>query len=313
MAELKYAHRIISDALPVPPELKQNGDAGPDKVKSSIESTHVMSVDSGRLEDFFYVDCRWLWKGSSGTPVEQPHTHDFDEVICFVGSNREDPHDLGGEITIWLDDDKHVMTRSCLIYVPAGTRHCPVQFNRIDTPVCFVTISPTGKYSRKAVGKDAVSTAPKDGDKPRYTIITETKEKFTVAASGGEAPPIPRDPSLRSTRLLHLEDDMAKGAFYVDFVWIWEGNGGAPAPEHDHQWPELIAMTGADPANPHDLGGKMSIVLGDELHVMDKSSLVCIPAGLKHCPWKFIGITKPTLVFTAGPSAMYSGSHKKEW
>ena len=160
MAELKYAHRIISDALPVPLALKQNADAGPDKVKSSIESTHVMSVDGERLEDFFYVDCHWLWKGGSDELVEPPHTHDFDEVICFVGSNREDPYDLGGEITIWLDDDKHVMTRSCLIYVPAGTRHSPVQFNRIERPICYVTISPSGTYSRSAVGDAAVSTAP---------------------------------------------------------------------------------------------------------------------------------------------------------
>lgn len=313
MSEMKYAHRIISDALPLPPELKRNGDADPEKVKSGIESTHVMSVDAERLEDFFYVDCHWLWKGSSDTPVEQPHTHDFDEVIGFIGSNRDDPQDLGGEITIWLDDDRHVLTRSCLIYVPAGTRHCPVRFDRIDTPVFFVTISPTGKYSRSAVGENAVSTAPREGGEPRYTIIDHTKERFTVAASDGEAPPaIKRDPSLRSTRLLHLEDDMAKGAFYVDFVWIWEGNGGAPAPEHDHAWPELIAMTGADPENPHDLGGKMSIVMDGDTYVMEKSSLVCIPAGVNHCPWKFIGIKKPTLVFTAGPSAMYTGSHKKE-
>ena len=50
----------------------------------------------------------------------------------------------------------------------------------------------------------------------------------------------------------------------------------------------------------------------DETHVITKSSLVCIPKGLKHCPWKFLDIKKPTLVFSAGPSAMYSGSHKSD-
>jgi hypothetical protein len=30
-----------------------------------------------------------------------------------------------------------------------------------------------------------------------------------------------------------------------------------------------------------------------------------------HCPWEFHDIKTPTLVFTAGPSHMYTGSHKK--
>ncbi len=98
----------------------------------------------------------------------------------------------------------------------------------------------------------------------------------------------------------------------MDFVWIFEGTGGAPAPEHTHEWPELIAMAGADPAHPRELGGKMSIVLGDETHYTDLSTLVCIPKQTKHCPWLFHDIRRPTLVFSAGPQGIYSGSHKKE-
>ncbi len=126
-----------------------------------------------------------------------------------------------------------------------------------------------------------------------------------------EAPPPPRPSTVKSARILHIEDDMVKGSFYVDFVWIWEGTGGAPAPEHTHEWPELIAMAGADSAHPHDLGGEMSIVLGGEYHPTTKSTLVCIPKRTKHCPWEFHDIKKPTLVFSAGPQGMYSGSHKK--
>ena len=312
MAELQYEHRIITDAVPFPPEVKRNGDMDTETVKGEVAATHVMNVDANRLEDFFYVDAWWLWSGGSEKKVEQPHTHDFDEVLGFVGSSREDPWDLGGEITIWLDDEKHVLTKSCLIFVPAGTRHGPIQFNRIDTPVLFVTISPTGIYRRSAVGDAAVSTSPKDSDAPRCTIIDHTKEQFTVAASGKAPPRLPRDPSLRSTRLLHLEDDMARGAFYVDFVWLWEGNGGAPATPHDHTWPEMIAFAGADPEHPHDLGCTMTIEMDGDTYEMKQSSIVCIPAHVNHCPWLFHNIVKPTIVFTAGPSAMYTGSHKKE-
>jgi hypothetical protein len=111
---------------------------------------------------------------------------------------------------------------------------------------------------------------------------------------------------------MHLEDHVADGSFYVDFVWIYEGTGQAPAPEHNHEWEEVIAMAGVDPQHPHNLGGTMSIVLGDETHYINTSSLVCIPKGLKHCPWKFLDIKKPTLVFTAGPSGKYTGSHRQQ-
>jgi hypothetical protein len=296
MAAMKYSKRIITDAIPLTPETHQI---------VAQPSTHLLTVNSDRLKGFFYVDCTWLWKGAVAGSLDEAHSHDFPEVVCFVGSNREDPHDLGGEIVIRLGDEDKVLTRSCLIFVPAGLSHFPVQIKRIDRPVFYVTIAQTEKYSRS-------SRAPAKTSKPGYSIITETKTQFTVAASGGaKPPPPPRDPSLKSTRLLHLEDDMASGSFYVDFVWIWEGNGGAPAPEHTHEWVELIAMAGADPEHAHDLGGTMSIVLGDETHMITRSSLVCIPAGLKHCPWKFIGIKKPTLVFTAGPAGTYTGSHKE--
>ncbi len=316
MAELKYSKYIITDPKPPPPEIKEKLEAERARRKSNIKSTHLMSVDDEIVKDFFYVDCNWLWSGSAEDTAEEPHAHDFDEVIGFVGSNQEDPHDLGGKITIWLDDKEEVLTKSCLIFVPAGTRHCPILFNRIDRPVFFVTISPVKRYTRKAEDSQPAAGTARDPSAPKYTIITETREMFTVAASEDGAPPPPPppppNPSLRSARVLHLEDDMAKGSFYVDFVWIYEGSGAAPAPEHTHDWPELIAMAGCDPEHPRDLGGKMSIVLGDENHIIEKSSLVCIPKGLAHCPWKFMDIKKPTLVFTAGPSAMYSGSHKKD-
>jgi hypothetical protein len=308
---LKYAKCIVTEPKPFPPEIQEKLDAVRAQHKSTIKSTHLLTVDDEIIKDFFYVDCAWLWSGSAVAPTEESHTHEFDEVIGFIGSKREDPYDLGGKITIWLDDKPVVLAKSSLIFVPAGTKHCPVVFDRIDTPVFFVTISPVKKYDRKNLGneKPTIQKTTATGAS-KYTIISELKKDFTIAATDGTPPP-PPNPNLKSRRILHLEDDIAKGSFYLDFVWIYEGSGQAPAPVHKHEWEELIAMVGCDPEHPRDLGGKMSIALGDETHVIAKSSLVCIPKGLEHCPWKFLDIKKPTLVFTAGPSGMYTGSHKK--
>jgi hypothetical protein len=307
MARLKYADGLVQKPGPAILEL-QGKKAGMGKeLIPGIKATHLMTADESVQKGYFSVDCTWLWSGAAREPVGEAHTHDFSHVIGLIGGHQADPHDLGGEITIWLDGNKEVFTRSCLIFVPAGVVHGPILFNKISRPVFFITIAMTGKYTRNPAAPLTMPTKEK-----RYSIIDHTKERFSVGGDFKTAPPPPRKSTVKSSRILHIEDDMVKGSFYVDFVWIWEGTGGAPAPEHTHEWPELIAMAGADPAHPRDLGGEMSIVLGDEYHPTTKSTLVCIPKGLKHCPWEFHDIKKPTLVFSAGPQGMYSGSHKKE-
>lgn len=309
---MKYSKCIITEPEPACNELQGMETAPEYGAGSGLKTTHLLTVNENIMPDFFSVDCSWIWSGASGKPAGKAHWHGYDEVIGFIGSNRQDPYRLGGEIHIWLAGKEEALDKTCLIFIPAGTEHFPVIFKQIDAPVFFVSIAPLNKKSAQArTGQQRETNAAES--KPAYTIIKELKKDFSVAASGGKnLPPPPRNPNLKSTRILHLEEDIVKGAFYVDFVWIYEGTGQAPAPEHSHEWEELIAMVGSDPSHPHDLGGPMSIVLGDEDHVVNKSCLVCIPKGLKHCPWKFLDIKKPTLVFTAGPSGMYTGTHKKD-
>jgi hypothetical protein len=305
MTKLKYTDCLVQKPGPAIQEIQVNGK-GKDTIPG-IKATHLMTTDESVQEGFFSVDCTWLWSGAAREPAGEAHTHDFSHVIGIIGGHPADPHDLGGEITMWLDGNKETLTRSVLIFVPAGVVHGPILFNRVNRPVFFITIAMTGKYTRSPAAPPSKPSAEK-----RYSIMDHTKERFSVGGDFKEAPSPPRPSTVKGARVLHIEDDMVKGSFYVDFVWIWEGTGGAPAPEHTHEWPELIAMAGTDPAHPRDLGGEMSIVLGGEYHPTTKSTLVCIPKNTKHCPWEFHDIKKPTLVFSAGPQGMYSGSHKKE-
>ena len=57
-------------------------------------------------------------------------------------------------------------------------------------------------------------------------------------------------------------------------------------PPHKHNCDELLFFISADPDNPHDLGGEMEIAIGDEWekHVINTSAVLCLPAGLTHCP-----------------------------
>ena len=74
---------------------------------SHERTTRVMYLDSEVIKGAFYVECVWFWptdEEDKGSP--DPHTHDWDEVIAFFGTNRDDLHELGAEIELWIDGEK---------------------------------------------------------------------------------------------------------------------------------------------------------------------------------------------------------------
>ena len=136
----KYAKYIFQDVKPIdiPPEALAKIKQEQEKQQSMVDATHLLNLDTTRSQGAPYLDFVWLWEGSAKGYAEAEHTHDFDEFIGFIGvGDQDDPYDLDSEIEVWLGGEKYMITRSCLIYVPKGIRHCPVRFTRIGKPVLF--------------------------------------------------------------------------------------------------------------------------------------------------------------------------------
>jgi quercetin dioxygenase-like cupin family protein len=143
MAELKYKKYIVTD-LKTPEEVQKTA------TEYAKRATRILWLDDEVIEGAFHVNCSWYWKATEeeGTPS---HTHDFDEVIAFFGSDPQNPHDLGGEVEFWLEDEKYILTKSCLIFAPRGLRHCPLRVMRVDRPIFFLAISTTSKYVKENI------------------------------------------------------------------------------------------------------------------------------------------------------------------
>ncbi len=95
----------------------------------------------------FFTDCAWVWPKPNDIVMEaKAHSHDFDELITVFGTDPEDPQDLGGEIEFWLDDEKYAITKSCIIYVPKGLKHCPMIFRNVKRPIFHFIVGDAGKY-----------------------------------------------------------------------------------------------------------------------------------------------------------------------
>jgi hypothetical protein len=120
-------------------------------------------------------------------------------------------------------------------------------------------------------------------------IVTEPKPNLVKPDWGGSL-----DFS-RTTPMMYLDDEVIKGAFYVENVWFWptdKEDKASPAP-HKHDFGEVLVFAGTNFDDPHDLGGVIELYIDGERNVMNQSFLAYIPAGVVHCPLNILKITRP--------------------
>jgi len=138
MAESKYGKYIVTE-LKIPEEKQKIAEA------YSKYATRVLWMDENVVEGAFHMNTAWYLKATA-TLEDTAHVHDTDEIIGFFGSDSQNPYDLGGEIEIWLEDEKHIITRTAMLFVPAGMKHCPMVINRVDRPIFHFTTVTGGNY-----------------------------------------------------------------------------------------------------------------------------------------------------------------------
>lgn len=109
------------------PEFRQKVDA-----EYSKYAKRILWLDENVVPGAFHINTSWYLRPTPTTIESKPHTHDSDEIIGFFGNDPDDPYDLHGEVEIWLEDDKHIIDRSALIFVPAGMKHCPLILRRVE-------------------------------------------------------------------------------------------------------------------------------------------------------------------------------------
>jgi hypothetical protein len=151
MAETRYGKYIIDELKPPSVEAPWSP---PLSAAGKGKGGRVLYLDNDVVPGAFYTECVWILPrlavmpaGDSARRVStESHAHDYDEIIAFFGTDLDDPKDLGAEVELWLDDERHIITKSSLVYVPAGLRHCPLTFLKVDRPVFHFTTGPGKMY-----------------------------------------------------------------------------------------------------------------------------------------------------------------------
>lgn len=112
----------------------------------SFEGTEMFFLTGQVIPGAFRVMSSWLAGPWEKKDTYKPHAHPHNEVLMFLGSDYSKPQELGGEIEFWFKDDKYVLTKSCIIFVPAMVQHNPMRPIKVDNPmkpILFVGIVPS--------------------------------------------------------------------------------------------------------------------------------------------------------------------------
>ena len=284
---------------------------------------HVIWLDGVVGPGIFYSECLWFFPPDKVHPEEiekmakirekmkdsnvkvgpQPHIHPFDELFTFFGTNYDDPHDLGGEIEFWLEDEQFIFDKSCMVLIPAGMKHCPLEIRRIDKPIFHFSLGHSSTYDHSMIeGKGKYA-----GMELAKYFVYQHKPNLELPAWLHE---IPKEVAFR---VAYLDGEVVPDVnFYAEGLWFWPGERKPPqlgeehgVKAHTHPFPELIGFFGTNEEDIHDLCGEVELWIEGKQNLIDKSFVAIIPEGVEHCPLNIRRIDRPIFHFTAGPGRMY--------
>ncbi len=285
---------------------------------------HVLYIDGEVGPGTFYSECLWFFppdrvhpkaakiaeekmkKLKPGDKVgPQPHIHPFDELFTFFGSNFDDPSDLCSEIEFWLEDQPVTFNKSCILNIPAGMKHCPVNVKRMDRPIFHFSMGYTSSYTHAILEN-------KGG---KYAGEKDMLKYFTFGDKAGRKIPAFRKeiPKGFIQRVAHLDSDVVPGSnFHAETSWIWpeersglKGQDVTFVDRHTHPFPEVIGFFGSDLNDIHKLHGEVELWVEGKQYKIKKSFAAIIPEGVEHGPLKVRKVKKPIFHYTAGHAGLY--------
>ena len=108
--------------------------------------------------------------------------------------------------------------------------------------------------------------------------------------------------AMKNMFMVFCDGDIIEGCHFFSAMLMGESAtkvaGHGP---HKHRDPEVLVALGTDPDHPHELGAEYEIFMGAEMekHVVNKPSLVFIPGGLIHCPFRVTKVMRPFIFIEA--------------
>jgi hypothetical protein len=116
----------------------------------------------------FPIEMQLLCLSKPGVMIHKPHAHEVDELFFIFGGDPRNYFEFGAEIEIMMgeEQERHIVDKTTIIYIPKGVVHCPITTLKVDKPVQWMHVLFQGKYQMGA-GEDA-SGHPRHEDREPY-------------------------------------------------------------------------------------------------------------------------------------------------
>ncbi len=244
--------------------------------------------------------------GKMGMEPYGSHSHDYDQVLLWIGADTDDMGELGAEVELCLGEEaeKFMITTSTAVSVPKGLPHFPASINRMDKRFIYMEVSCASECKTTPLPFDwkAFEATPVSGwnSKNRNHII----DIAFIRKGAWHYGPKNQDDSGGSLSFINGRDPE------FDFLIMCESLkkapyrfGPVPDKPHVHPKPEILFFMGTDLNNLGELGGEAEIYLGKEMerHVITEPTAVVIPKGLAHCPLIITRIDRPFILTDVRP------------
>ena len=70
------------------------------------------------------------------------HTHDYNEIVLHVGTDPDNPEELGAEIEFTVGGQKLTINRTSALFIPKGVEHGPLTWKKVDKPHLQMVVMP---------------------------------------------------------------------------------------------------------------------------------------------------------------------------
>ncbi|WP_251438589.1 hypothetical protein [Microbacterium sp. USTB-Y] len=152
-----YDDLFIVDMNVVADDMVNEGEAGGETLPPNLSVPYGIMRQLDVPASTVFGAYSWVMPIGEETFWVHEHVHDdFDEILVWMGNDPENPGELGGDLYMTIEGERHLVSTTGAVYIPKGTYHCPLGFERVDRPFTFIAITLSPDYaSHRRADEDA--------------------------------------------------------------------------------------------------------------------------------------------------------------
>jgi len=115
----------------------------------------VAFTDKDIIEGSKYFSVMVMGPEAAKHPGHGPHIHDDPELLVALGTDMENPRDLGAKMEMCMgpEMESHIITESTMIWIPAKFVHAPFRILEVTRPFLFIQCQYAPKLTETGLKK----------------------------------------------------------------------------------------------------------------------------------------------------------------